>query len=322
MAERGPVCGIDVGGSKILGVLVDPSVPSRTPVKLRLTPPPPEDLVDTLTSLVRSLEEDAGPATGLAAVGVGIAGLVDRDGRLLSSPNLPGVTDLPLEDLLGDATGLPVTVENDATAAAWAEHRLGAASGEDEVVVVTLGTGIGVGIVSGGRLLRGRHGFAGEAGHMVLDPAGPPCPCGRRGCWERYASGSGLARLAGKAASDGRLDGVLERVGGSSGAVRGEHLADAARSGDAEAIAVIEEFAAWVALGLANLANVLDPEMFVVGGGVASAADVFLEPVREAFAGMLYASGSRPVAEIAVAALGDEAGAVGAALLAAEAIRA
>ncbi len=321
MAQPGLVCGIDVGGSKILGAVVDPADPSRPAVKLRLPTPPAEELVGTLASLVRTLQADAGASGGLAGVGVGIAGLVDSRGRLLLSPNLPGVRDLPLGELLNAATGLPVAVENDATAAAWAEHLLGAGRGERELVVVTLGTGIGVGIIAGGQLLRGRNGFAGEAGHMVVDPSGPPCPCGGRGCWERYASGSGLAHLAREAARAGRLGRVLERVDGDLDGLCGEHLTAAVRSGDPEAVVVLEEFAGWVALGLANLANVLDPGMFVLGGGLTSAADLFMEPVREAQSGRLYASGSRPVPEVVVAALGDEAGATGAALLAAERMR-
>ena len=141
------------------------------------------------------------------------------------------------------------------------------ARGVTDMVMVTLGTGIGGGVVAGGHLIRGANGFTGEIGHMVVDPDGLPCPCGRRGCWERYASGSGLARLAREAAIGKRLRRVLQLAGGDPFNVRGENVQAAAREGDAEALGVIDQFGYWVALGLNNLTNLLDPQMFVLGGG-------------------------------------------------------
>jgi glucokinase len=174
--------------------------------------------------------------------------------------------------------------------------------------------------VAGGVLQRGVNGFAGEAGHMVVDPNGPPCPCGRRGCWERYASGSGLGRLGRDAAQAGRADAVVVRAGGDPEAVRGEHVAAAARAGDHEALAIINEFSRWFALGLANLVNLLDPEVAVIGGGLAEAADLFIEPIRNAYAEAVYAADHRPTLRIEVAHLGEDAGGLGAALLAAETV--
>ena len=159
------------------------------------------------------------------------------------------------------------------------------------------------------------NGFAGEFGHMVVDPVGPQCPCGRRGCWERYASGSGLAMLAREAATGHRLHDVVRHAGGDPQAVRGEHVQTAARDGDAEALAVIDDFARWVALGLANLTNVLDPELFVLGGGLAAASDLYLDPIRRWFAELLYQPELRPIPRIEFARWGPLAGAVGAALL-------
>ena len=144
--------------------------------------------------------------------------------------------------------------------------------------MVTLGTGIGAGIITSGRLLHGAQGFAGEPGHMVVDPNGPPCPCGKRGCWERFASGSGLGRLARDAASGGRLDAAVALAGGDPEAVRGEHVTASARAGDVESQAVLDELARWIALGLANLVNVLDPALIVIGGGLVEAADLLLPP--------------------------------------------
>jgi glucokinase len=183
------------------------------------------------------------------------------------------------------------------------------------MVLVTLGTGIGGGLVSGGHLQRGSHGFAGEYGHMVIEPMGPPCPCGRRGCWERYASGSGLARLAREAAIGLRAHRVLEIAGGDPEAVRGEMVQQAAREGDVDALAVIDEFGRWVALGLVNLANALDPERFVLGGGLAAGADLYLDPITTWFRELIYQPDLRPMPEIAFAKWNERAGAVGAALL-------
>ena len=252
----------------------------------------------------------------VTTVGVGVPGLVDNDGVLRFAPNLPGVIDLRVKDELErHFPGVDVGVENDATCAAWGERMLGAARGSDHVVLVTLGTGIGGGFVSNGRLLRGAHGFAGEVGHMVVDPNGPPCRCGKRGCWERFASGTGLAMLAREAANAGQATRMVELAGGDAEAVRGEHVTTAAAEGDQQAQAVLRRFGWWLALGLANLANALDPDTFVVGGGLIEAGDVVLEPTRQAFLDLVEAAEHRPPIAIVAAELGERAGAIGAATL-------
>lgn len=296
--------GIDVGGTKCLGVVIDDAGVVIDEVR-RSTPVGAEPLLDTLVSIVG----DLGPVD---SVGVGLPGLVSRGGVLRAAPNLVDVGDLAVGDLLAARLGHEVHVDNDATCAAVAEWLLGAGRGVDDLVVVTLGTGIGSGIVVGGRLVRGANGYTGEAGHMVVDPDGPACPCGRRGCWERYASGSGLARLASAAVASGRL----VHPGDSATVLRGEDVFAAAGSGDVGAAAVVDEFARWVAVGLANLTNLLDPARLVVGGGLVAAQHVFMPAVRRWFPELLYAPGSREHPEITVAILGDRAGAVGAALLA------
>jgi glucokinase len=181
--------------------------------------------------------------------------------------------------------------------------------------MVTLGTGIGGGIISGGRLNEGANRFAGEFGHMVIDPHGPLCPCGKQGCWERYASGSGLGQLGREAALGDRAPAVRALAGGDPEAVRGEHVTEAARMGDADALDIMSRFAWWLALGLANLANILDPAVIVLGGGLIQAGDVLLGPVRAAFAALVEAGEERGV-RIEAAALGERAGAIGAALVA------
>ncbi|MFN2606279.1 MAG: ROK family protein [Acidimicrobiales bacterium] len=309
------VCGIDVGGTKCLGVALDgEAVVGESRVA---TPAGPRELVDALVELVAVL----GRKAPVEAVGLGVPGLVDRDGVLRVAPNLAAGEGLAVRAVLEERLGVPVVVENDATAAAWGECRRGAACGLADVVLVTLGTGIGGGLVAGGRVHRGANGFAGEIGHMVVDPDGPPCPCGQRGCWERYASGSGLGRLAREAATAGAAARVLALAGGDLAAVRGEHVTAAVAEGDAQATEILGRFGWWVALGLANLANVFDPEAFVLGGGLVRAADALFAPVRAAFPTLLQGTGRRPPVAILAAELGEEAGAVGAACLAADAAR-
>lgn len=288
-----------------------------------------EAIVEDLAELCRHLlaEIRSGQATEEPAaldredpvcVGVGIPGLVDVDGLARFAPNLHGANGTEvrreLEGRLGGTAR--VYVDNDATCTAVGECSYGSGSDRSDVLFVTLGTGIGGGIVSGGCLLRGSSNFAAEIGHMVVDPHGPLCGCGRRGCWEQYASGSGLARLAHDAALARRADRVLELAGGDPDRIRGEHVVTAVEDGDPDAGAIVEEFAWWLALGLGNLANILDPEIIVIGGGLVRAGDALLEPVRAAFLDHIEAPALRPAIGIVPAALGDRGGAIGAAVLA------
>lgn len=299
--------GIDVGGTKFLGVVVD----DRGAIVLerrRPTPKGADQVIDGLVEFAREL----GPWDSL---GIGVPGLVTRDGILRAAPNLVSVAELAVGPRVAAALGRPVAIDNDATCAALAEWQYGAGRGVDDMVMVTLGTGIGGGIVAGGRLQRGANGFAGEIGHMVVHPDGPQCPCGRKGCWERYASGTGLARLAREHATGQRVSRVVELAGGDPDLVRGEHVQAAAREGDADALAVIDEFGRWAAIGLVSLANVLDPAMFVLGGGLAASADLLIGPIERWFSDLLYAPDLRPHPALVFADLGEQAGAVGAALL-------
>lgn len=309
--------GVDVGGTKVLGLCLDAGDPMGAPLGVARQPTPRgrDAVLATIVAVADEAMADAGSPT-VAAIGVGLAGLVDLSGVLLTGPNLPGVADLDVSQALAGSLGRPVVVDNDANCAAWGEYRRGAGRGADDAVLVTLGTGIGAGIISKGQLVRGAHGLAGEPGHMIVNPAGPRCPCGQRGCWERFASGSGLAFLAREAADAGRAEQVVALAGGDREAVRGEHLTAAARAGDDDALAVMDEFAWWVALGLANLANILDPELLIIGGGMVEEADLFLEPARRAYASLVLGGARRPEVPLVAAQLGERAGAVGAALLA------
>lgn len=303
---RPAAVGIDVGGTKCLGVAVD----ANGSVLRELKVPTPNDsdlLVSTLASIAQQLD-----APG--SVGIGVPGLVNRDGVLLAAPNVTVVRMLPLRDRVQQASGLQVIVDNDNTVACLAEWRYGAGRGCDDFVLVGLGTGIGGGFVSGGALQRGQHGFAGEFGHMIVQPHGLQCPCGQRGCWERYASGSGLAHLAREAALAGDLDSVVASAG-SIEAIRGEHVTGAALIGDSQALAVIDTFADWVAMGLVNLTNAFDPGTIVISGGLSADPNLFLPPIAKSYQSNLFASGLRPRPELKFAELGPLAGAIGAALL-------
>jgi glucokinase len=306
--------GVDIGGTKVAAGVVDPDgrVLARA---LRPTPSRDVRLVEeTIVEVVRELAA----AHDVRAVGIGAAGFVDAQrARVLFSPHLAW-RDEPLRDALGAALELPVVVENDANAAAWAEWRFGAGRGETRLVCVTLGTGIGGGIVLEGVLQRGRFGMAGEFGHMVVVPDGRRCECGNRGCLEQYASGNVLGREARELALAGSpvAVGLLERVGGDVEALAGPVVTAAARDGDPCAVELFDDVGRWLGIGLANLAAALDPGLFVIGGGVSDAGELLLGPAREAFRRTLTGRGYRPVARIRAAAFGPEAGLVGAADLA------
>jgi glucokinase len=329
-ADAAVAIGVDIGGTKVLGIALDAT--DRIVAEARVPTPTGRrqaeqnggkdtgvEVADVIADVVAQL--DASLGTGGTSVdsapqiGIGAPGMLDRQGRLRFSPNLPQAHGVDWRALMAQRlVGRKIVIENDANFAVLAEHRLGAARGYQNVVMVTLGTGIGGGLVVDGRVRVGGNGFAGEIGHMVVDPTGPPCPCGRRGCWERYASGGGLGLLAREAALAGKLPGVVALSGGDPESVRGEDVTAAALSGDADARSVVEQVGWWVGFGLANLACVLDPECFVLGGGLIGAGDLLVHSARRAYGDLVEGGASRPQTAIVVAALGERAGAVGAAL--------
>jgi len=311
----GPLAiGVDIGGTKVAAGVVDAD--GRVIARARrLTPSrDPRAVEECIADVVGVLRRDH----EVVAVGIGAAGFVDADrARVLFAPHLAWRNE-PLRDAVREVLGLPVVVENDANAAAWAEWRFGAGRAEPRLVCVTLGTGIGGGIVWDGQVQRGRHGMTGEFGHMVVVPDGHRCECGNRGCLEQYASGNVLGREARELARAGSPVTVplMERVSGDIDALVGPVITEAARDGDPCAIELFEEVGRWLGIGLANLAAALDPGMFVIGGGVSDAGELLLRPARESFRRTLTGRGFRPEPRIVTAALGPEAGLVGAADLA------
>lgn len=313
MTDSSDVIGVDVGGTKILGVIADVEgrVSHRT---MAPTPKDPGQVPGGIAGVVADLIEVAGRP---AALGVGVPGLVDHAGVLHYGPNVAGVVGLDIAGHLRARFDLPAVASNDASCAALAEHRLGAARGHQHAVIVTQGTGIGGGLIVNGAVLRGANGFAGEPGHMLIDRFGPRCACGTRGCWEAVASGAGLANIARQLVDEGRAARVVELAGGDPGHIRGEHVAAALAAGDADGLAIIDTFAWWVAKGLASLITLLDPGVVVLGGGLTVISDSFIPDVQDRVAGSVLGGAYRPVVPIVPAELGAEAGAIGAALLAA-----
>ncbi len=281
--------GIDVGGTKCFGVLVDSH--GTVLQEVRYPTPHASELIELLEKMFHELG-------GETTLGIGVPGLITADGVIKASPNMKGAHNIAVGPELRARLGIAVHVENDATVAAFGEWKSGAAMGARDAVMVTLGTGIGGGIVMGGQLQRGANGFAGEIGHMIVERDGVECPCGRRGCWERYASGSALEKL--------------------SGGVEGKEVFEKFHAGDSDAIAIVNTFATWIAEGLASLTNICDPEVIVIGGGVIESFASRIDVLEEKFSSSLYSSEMRPHPRLAPAALGERAGAIGAALLVGE----
>jgi glucokinase len=307
--------GVDVGGTKIAALRV---APDGVVVARATRRTPADDEAATLAALDDAVEQVR--AAAVVAIGVGAAGLVDvARGALLSSPNLSW-RDVPLRERLRETFALPVTVDNDATAGAWAEYRLGASRGVADSLFVGVGTGIGGGFVQQGRLVRGAHGFAGEIGHVIVEPDGPVCGCGNRGCWEQVASGPAIAR-AGRAAVAARPDSAIASLAsGDPELVTGALVTEAALAGDGPAVAILGEVGRRLGEGVAGLVNTLDPSIVVIGGGAAEAGDLLLEPLRAAYRATVEGVDVRPEVPIVPASLGNDAGAVGAALLALDAV--
>lgn len=301
--------GVDVGGTKVLAGVVDEDGTVRRTAR-RDTPGRTVDAThveDALTEAVMAVADGA----PVAGVGVAAAGFVDAAGeRVMFAPHLPWRDD-PVRERLSRRWGVPVLLDNDANCAVVAECEHGAARGARSVVMVTLGTGIGGGLVVDGRLVRGHGGMAGEFGHMQVVPDGLVCECGGRGCWEQYSSGNALVRVA--RARLGSQPSVLEEAcGGNPARLTGPMVTEAAEQGDLVARSAFASVGDWLGVGLANLVAALDPECIVVGGGVAAAGDRLLEPARRALASSLVGASHREVPPVRAAALGPLAGLVGA----------
>lgn len=310
--------GLDVGGTKVAAGVVDNR--GRILEKLRRSTPAadPEHTAQVIATVITELSS----RHPVKAVGLGAAGFVDETGAsVMFAPNLAW-RDEPLKKRVEDLVGLPVTVENDANAIVWAEVRFGAARGYRDVVMLAVGTGIGGGLVLDGQLHRGRWGMAGEPGHYRVVPAGRLCGCGNRGCFEQYASGSALvaeAREFARRRPQGAIR-LLQLGGGSTEGIGGPQITQAAQEGDPAALDCFQTVGGWLGQGMADLAAILDPGCFVIGGGVSEAGELLLGPARTSFERALTGRGHRAAADIRLPRFGADAGLLGAADLARKAL--
>ncbi|MCX6466388.1 MAG: ROK family protein [Pseudonocardiales bacterium] len=304
--------GLDIGGTKIAGGVVDESGALLAEITERTPEESDGDAVaPILFDIVERLRAEHGD---VSAVGVGAAGIVEwPEGRMVWAPN-NAYQDWPVREQLEKATGLPAVVDNDANVAALAEARLGERR-DRELVLITVGTGIGGGLVLGGQIYRGPTGRGAELGHIILNPDGPVCGCGNHGCFEAYASGTALTRMGREAAADDP-QGLIARLGAEQGEVTGQTVTAAAGQGDAVAVQLFERLGRWLGVGIASLANIFELEAVAVGGGLVETGDLLLEPARRAAREFAYATQARLTVPIRPATFGSDAGMVGAALLA------
>ena len=301
--------GIDIGGTKARGALVDEQ--GRILLSVQ-RPTDPESGSDEVPQIIKELLETS--PSPVSAIGVAIAAWVEHpSGRIAFAPNL-SFTNADLERTIASGFGIPVLVDNDANCAAWAEHRFGAGKGTMDMLMVAVGTGIGGGIIAGGRLYRGSRGFAGEFGHMPISLDGPRCACGNIGCLEAWASGSALGRLARERAAGHEDSEVMRLVGGVVENITGAVVGAAADVLDEFALELLSELGVRLGVGLAGLAKAFDPEMIVVGGGVSEEGELLLSAARDELGSRFKDQVAPPI--LVSAALGNDAGVVGAAHLA------
>jgi len=307
--------GIDVGGTKVLGGVVDEAGKVLTTARKDTPRQGGSALTQTIADVAKELLEQH----SVSSVGVSAAGFVSSDRKtMLATPNIADWNGVDLDNQLTRLIGLPVVIENDANAAAWGEAKFGAGKNQDHMMMLTVGTGIGGGIVVNGALYRGAYGVAAEFGHMRVVPEGHICGCGARGCFEQYASGNALLRHAREAinASPDVARNLLSRADGTVAGLTGQAITDAARDGDPVALAAFNTTGQWLGAGIASLAVLLDPACVVIGGGVIDAGEILLKPTRESLERNMPFAGKHPYPQIIAAQLGNEAGLVGVADLA------
>jgi glucokinase len=309
--------GVDVGGTKITAGVVDASaqVVSRYSVRSHAGRPPREVVAAIIEATAAALSAAGLEHNAVAGVGVGFAGHVNgAQGIVLTSSNLPAWDNHPLRDLLRQRLGIPVILENDANCAAWAEYRFGAGRGSRYMCYVTISTGFGAGIIIDGKLYTGATGSAGEIGHVVVEPNGPLCTCGKRGCAMSYACGLGISRMACEGLESGEPTLLRELCGSTPEHVSGEVVAQAARQGDELANDILTTAGHYFGIGLSTIVQLLNPDRIVIGGGLARTGSLMMEPALQALNENIH-----PVlvdsAEIVSSALGDDAGMMGAAAL-------
>ncbi len=304
--------GIDIGGTKIAGAVVTEAGEIIAEDRVATQAGDSQAIIDAVVDMVTSLSR----GYDIVAAGVAAPGFIDSaQSTVYYTPNISWRNE-PLRDRLTERLGIDVTIDNDANAAGWAEYRFGAGRQVQDMTMLTIGTGVGGAIVTAGRLFRGGFGAGAELGHMRLVPEGLPCGCGARGCIEQYGSGRALLRLANEIADVGGIGLALADARRQHGKLDGAIVGELIAAGDPGAVHALEQLGHSLGQACASLSAILDPEIFVFGGGVAVAGDLLLDPVREAFRQHLPARGYHPEPEFVIAELVNDAGVVGAADLA------
>ena len=308
--------GIDVGGTGIkvgivneqIKIIQEGSIPTVTDI-------PFEEQVKRIADCVLSTVSKAGlSADDIESVGVGIPGIANlTTGEIIKCTNM-GWFHVPFRDVFQRFLHVPVIIDNDANVAALAESVAGVSAGTSSSVFITIGTGIGSGIIIGGKIWKGFHGIGGELGHVILDLDGVPCTCGNHGCLERYCSATALIRMGREAVAENPDSLILKSVGGDPAKIEARTVIDAARENDPVAVRVYNQYISYVAQAVASVVNLLDPEVIVIGGGVSKAGDFLMEPIRREYPQYVLFN-DQPMPEVKLAVLGSRAGVIGAAML-------
>jgi len=302
--------GIDIGGTKVLGGVVT----GTGEILATARRDTPREGGRALTEAIANVATELAQQYPVDSIGVSAAGFISSDRQtMLATPNISNWNGVNLVAELTEILHKKIVLENDANAAAWGEFKFGAGRGRNDLMMLTLGTGVGGGLILDGSVFRGAFGIGAELGHIRLVPDGQLCGCGIRGCLEQYASGSALMRHAREAidASPLLARNLLDRGDGTIEGLRGNHITEAAREGDPVAIAAFNTMATYLGAGIASLCAVIDPSCVVLGGGVIDAGELFLGPTREAALRLIPFSGKHPYPEIVAAVLGNHAGLVG-----------
>ena len=307
--------GIDLGGTNIAVGLVNEEgrIIAKTETPTLASRPYPELVRDMALCICKVMDEAGATETDVQSIGIGIPGIADKDGVVIFCTNL-GWRNVPLRAELQQYLNKPVYIDNDATVAGWAEFKAGVSRNTNSSVFLTLGTGLGSGIVINGRIWAGAHGAGGELGHLIVDVDGVPCTCGKRGCSERYCSATAIIRMAREACVDAPGCAIMRAVNGDPDKINAKVVFDAAKEGDTVAMQVFNRYVKYLTIVINNVISSLDPDMIILGGGVSRAGDFLLDAVKAALPEYLfYPSLGYP--ELRIASLGNEAGIIGAALL-------
>ena len=318
MASEQLVIGIDLGGTKITTALVDSSgrMVAHDYQETQATEGPAAVIGRMLDAARRMVAQAEAACTQVVAVGIGAPGPLDvKTGVVMTPPNLPGWDHIPLQQLIEDGLGIPAFLENDANAAALGEHRFGAGRGTEHMIYVTVSTGIGGGLILDGRLYHGLSSMAGEIGHITLMPHGPLCGCGNRGCLEALASGRAIAKRAQECVARGMPTLMADLAGNDPDCITAELVAQAAEQGDSEAQHILTDAMNYLGIGIANLVNLFNPQLIVIGGGLTNIGEALFEPVRRAIRRHAF-PGPAAAVQVVPAELGDNVGVLGAAAVA------